>query len=102
MPVAAGTSRAVTLILGNYSQDGYTYTDVKTGNEMTNLLDSITKDDKKDNLAALKSDIITVQNLINEIDKKIKAGEKVSKKDLDVMKQILFELKERIKKYKAE
>jgi hypothetical protein len=104
-PVAAGASRVVILILGNYSPDGYTIGDVKSENEITELLDDITKPVDttfKGGLGALKSDINTVQNLINEIDKKIKAGEKISQKDLDVMKQILYELRERIKKYKTE
>ena len=35
-------------------------------------------------------------------DKKIKAGEKIPQKDLEVMKQILFELRERIKRHRAE
>lgn len=108
-------SHTITLIMGNYSPEGFKAADVKTDDEITKLLDDLTKKPDEDisskngqvNLsdstyAKIKSDIITVQNLINEIDKKMKAGQKFSQNDLDLMKQILYELKERIKIYQSE
>ena len=98
--IGPGENRTITLSLGAFSEEGFVVGDQDESNkEISNIVENLTEDNIDDLQEALKSDLITVRDLINQIDLLLDTSEEISEEKLYLLNQIIKKLEERKKLY---
>ncbi len=103
--LSAGNSREITLAVGANNADGFSASKTNTKNEIAEVfnqtLNTETSLNQDPNLS-IQTDLLTVNELIREINKSILSGEPVSDSELEVMNQVIIELQKRKERYSSE
>jgi hypothetical protein len=97
--VPKNTKLEITLAVGAYSTGGFSTRQVS--GHMNELLSKTTETDiaVNDIEESIRADLLTVEDLISQIDRKLKYGVEVSTEELTVMRQVLDRLKQRKSEY---
>ena len=104
MDLPKGATRSITIVLGNRSASGYDISGKQRSDDINTLLQQATSvDSETSNLFySVQADLSTVNKLLETIDEKLSAVEEISDNDLELIEQILTELKERSAEYTEE
>lgn len=99
--VPKGTSREITIVLGNYSAEGYDISGKRQSGDISTLLQQATSvtSEISDLYYSAQADLSTVNKLLETIDSTLESDEDISEEDLQVIEQILSELRERSSEY---
>jgi hypothetical protein len=96
--LAAGEKRSIVIVMGNYSAQGFSLTETASST-LANVLQSVNTEAAGS--AAVKTreqvhrDLLSVNDMINKINLKIKSGELLSEEELTLLENLLTELKRR-------
>lgn len=90
----------IILVMGSYNQTGFSGDTKNVNSQVTELFEQTIKTEAVEDISlGIKTDLITVQELLDEIDRKIKNNESVGAQELSLMKQIIQNLKSRKAEY---
>ena len=101
--VEKGSSRSSLILIGAYSQEGFSIGNAVSDSEIAALFDQTVIDQdgatSKDLNISVQTDLIAVRDLIQKINSKLESGEEISYAELTVMEHVITELKTRKKKF---
>jgi hypothetical protein len=99
--VARDSSIKIVLVLGAASSSGYDLSKAETETNISRIYeDAVTTNDNiADSYIAVQADIVTLDNLVKELNKKLESGEILSDTDLQLMQKLISELEKRSKNY---
>ena len=97
-------SRDLVLALGNYTENGFSADTAGTESEMEAVFDKTLKSAETiaDTDLAVQTDLLTVTDLVDKIDKGLDDQIQLSGNEIDLMKQVIEELKKRKIRYDSE
>ncbi len=100
-----GASRTVTLAMGAYNADGFSADASSTKSEIANVFNQTMNTNPStggDTGLSVQTDLLTVNELLKKINKRIDAGEMPTDAELELMDQVITELTKRKQKYSAD
>jgi hypothetical protein len=102
--ISRGGEREIITILGNYSEAGFSVSQ-KADSAIASLFEkaNLETGDAGDIELAIKTDLITLTDLLNKINQLLESDEEsISKSDIAVMEQVIDELKKRKSRYQQQ
>ncbi len=103
--VSSGSSRTISMAMGNFSPDGFTTSgNVIADSAISTLYNQavVTPSGTTDSLeVAVRTDLITVSDLIRQLDKKLSSDSAITEEEIVVYRQILEELRKRKAAYEG-
>jgi len=102
--LSPGSKREITMALGAYNERGFSASSGATSeiaDVFNQTMNSRTGDSQDTNLS-VQTDLLTINDLLKKINKKFDTGETLTESELDLMTQVINELKKRMNKYSSE
>jgi hypothetical protein len=101
--VSAGSTREIMLTVGNYDPEGYIPSEQKKKEDISAVFEKVLdQEEEADVETALNNDLLTVNDLVEKINRMIQSGEEITEDELEVMNQVIEELKKRKSRYENE
>lgn len=103
--LSPGSSKTITLAFGAYNNQGFTAAKSSTKNEIAEVFNQTMNTASSVNQntdLSVQTDLLTINELLKKINEEIEAGEAVTDSELEVMSQVLLELKKRKERYSSE
>ena len=95
LPISPSDSREIIILIGNANPDGFSSINETSIMEISDLLEETNSNYNASGLLAAQADLITLENLINQINNRLELGI-ITESDMNIIEQIISEL---IKKY---
>ena len=95
LPISPSDSREIIILIGNANPDGFSSINETSIMEISDLLEETNSNYNASGLLAAQADLITLENLINQINNRLELWI-ITESDMNIIEQIISEL---IKKY---
>lgn len=103
--LAKGEERKVVLVLGAYAKEGYSVASAASSSSIANMFQNaiINEAQSGDDIeSAIKTDLITITDLINKINETIQNGGTPTDEELKIFRQVIDELSRRKSRYDSQ
>ncbi|MFP4362419.1 MAG: hypothetical protein ACLFR1_00985 [Spirochaetia bacterium] len=97
--VASGSSREITLAIGNFNTSGFSASTAETSNEELHALhersnESSAEDATPEN--TIRTDLIRVRDIINQIDRLLSLDREITESEIEVLENLIEELENKV------
>ena len=95
----------ITMAMGKYSPNGYNMSRNIGSSELTDVFDSSLKntpEDGGDVVLSVETDLITINDFINRVNKRLERGEEITDEEMEILNQVIQELSERKQLYEGD
>lgn len=98
--IISGGIAEVVLVMGSYVNDGYSLEVQNVSSDVSDIYEQVVSTDTEgDEVLSVKKDLAAVSDLLKEIDLMLASEEEVSEEELNLIREILLNLKQRKTKY---
>jgi hypothetical protein len=95
--VSKGDTYKITTVMGSYSPEGFSTTRTEQKSEISEVFKKALSTDGtiQNTEKAVQNDLLMIRDLINKINSILESEEEISQSDLEVLRQVVEELKKR-------